>query len=332
MAYAQVLFSDHAGVGALLLLATALSPRIGLSGLTAVLLGHALVRLLALGEAAAARGRYGYNPLLVGLAVGALFEPGAGAAALLALAVVAVVFLEAALESALGAVFALPLLSLPSVFVTWLALAAAPLVGIVSRTAPSLVPEPAPDWLPGLAALYLRSLGAIFFSPSLAAGALVLAGLVLQSRIATLLSLVGFGVAAALTSSVFTLASDGALLVLCANAMLTAVALGGIWFVPQRSAFLLAAGAALLTALSTVGAHGAAQALRPAGPAPPLQRHHAGGAAGVQAAGAGRGAQGGRLRRPGRRRPTWPTTGPGWPASAPGTRSASPSPSPAGGW
>jgi murein DD-endopeptidase MepM/ murein hydrolase activator NlpD/urea transporter len=254
VAYAQVVFSDHAGVGALLLLATALSPRIGLSGLTAVLLGHALVRLLALGEAATARGRYGYNPLLAGLAVGALFEPGAGAAALLALAVVAAVFLEAALESALGAVFALPLLSLPSVFVTWLALASAPLVGIVSRTAPSPIPEPAPDWLPGLAALYLRSLGAIFFSPSLAAGALVLAGLVLQSRIATLLSLVGFGVAAALTSSVFTLASDGALLVLCANAMLTAVALGGIWFVPQRSAFLLAAGAALLTALSTVGA------------------------------------------------------------------------------
>jgi urea transporter/murein DD-endopeptidase MepM/ murein hydrolase activator NlpD len=254
LGYAQVVFSDHPGVGALLLLATALSPRVGLSGVAAVLLGQALARLLALGDAALARGRYGYNPLLAGLAVGALFEPGAGTVALLALAVVAVVFLEAALESALGGVFALPLLSLPSVLVTWLAVAAAPFIGIVARTPPALLPEAAPDWLPALAGLYLRSLGAIFFSPSLAAGALVLAGLVLFSRIATLLSLLGFGVAAALTSGVFTLASDGALLVLCANAMLTAVALGGIWFVPQRSAFLLAAGAALLTTLATVGA------------------------------------------------------------------------------
>jgi murein DD-endopeptidase MepM/ murein hydrolase activator NlpD/urea transporter len=254
LGYAQVLFSDHLGVGALLLLATALSPRVGLSGLTAVLLGQALARLLALGDAALARGRYGYNPLLAGLAVGALFEPGAGTVALLALAVVAVVFLEAALESALGGVFALPLLSLPSVLVTWLAVAAAPFIGIVAQTPPALLPEVAPDWLPPLAALYLRSLGAIFFSPSLAAGALVLAALVIFSRIATLLSLLGFAVAAALTSGVFTLASDGALLVLCANAMLTAVALGGIWFVAQPAAFLLAGGAALLTTLATVGA------------------------------------------------------------------------------
>jgi urea transporter len=254
LGYAQVLFSDHLGVGALLLLATALSPRVGLSGLAALLLGQALARLLALGDAALARGRYGYNPLLAGLAVGALFEPGAGTVALLALAVVAVVFLEAALESALGGVFALPLLSLPSVLVTWLAVAAAPFIGIVAQTPPALLPEAAPDWLPALAGLYLRSLGAIFFSPSLGTGALVLAGLLLFSRIATLLSLLGFAVAAALTSGVFTLASDGALLVLCANAMLTAVALGGIWFVPQRSAFLLAAGAALLTTLATVGA------------------------------------------------------------------------------
>ncbi|MBK9515837.1 MAG: urea transporter [Anaeromyxobacter sp.] len=254
VAYAQVLFSDHPGVGALLLLATALSPRLGLSGLTAVLLGQALARLLSLGEAATARGRYGYNPLLVGLAVGALFEPGAGAAALLALAVVAVVFLEAALESALASVFALPLLSLPSLLVTWLALAAAPLVGVVSRTAALLTHSAPPAWLPALAALYLRSLGAIFFSPTLWAGALVLGALVLHSRIATLLSLVGFGVAAALAAGVVTLASDASLLVLCANAMLTAVAVGGVWFVPQRAAFLLAAGAALLTGVATAGA------------------------------------------------------------------------------
>lgn len=254
VAYAQVLFSDHRGVGALLLLATLVAPRAGLHGLAAVALGHALVRLLSLAEAAAARGRYGYNPLLVGLAVGALFEPGPGAVALLVLAVVAVVFLEAALESSLGALFSLPLLSLPFVLVTWLALAAAPFVGIVARAPAALAPAAGPAWLPAAAALYLRSLGAVFFAPTVGAGALVLAALVLHSRIATLLTLLGFGVAAGLAGAVFTFASDGAHLVLSANAMLAAVALGGVWFVPQRSAFLLAGAAALLTGLGTAGA------------------------------------------------------------------------------
>jgi murein DD-endopeptidase MepM/ murein hydrolase activator NlpD/urea transporter len=253
-AYAQVLFADHKGVGALLFLASALSPTSGLHGLAAVLLGHALVRLLRLSQEAAAHGRYGYNPLLVGLAVGTYFEPGAGTAALLLLSVVAVVFLEAALESALGAVFYLPLLSLPFVLVTWLSLAAAPYVGILARAAPELIPPHGPAWLPDAADLYLRSLGAVFFSPSVAAGALVLAALVLHSRIAVLLTALGFGVAHGLSTFVFTFASDGALLVLNANAMLAALALGGVWFVPERAAFLLAGAAALLTSFGTAGA------------------------------------------------------------------------------
>ena len=253
-AYAQVLFADHRGVGALLLLASALSPRAGLHGLVAVLAGHGLVRLLRFSETAASHGRYGYNPLLVGLAVGTFFEPGPGTAALLLLSVVAVVFLEAALESALGAVFYLPLLSLPFVLVTWLSLAAAPYVGIVARAAPELIPAHGPAWLPEVADLFLRSLGVIFFSPTVLAGAVVLAALVLHSRIATLLTALGFAVAHALSTWVFTLASDPALLVLNANAMLAALALGGVWFVPQRAAFLLAGAAALLTSLGTAGA------------------------------------------------------------------------------
>lgn len=254
VAAAQVIFSERRLVGALLLLATLQVPRVGLHGLAGLALGQALVRLLALGDAAAARGRYGYNPLLVGLAVGALFEPGPGALALLALAVAAVVLLEAALESSLGVLLGLPLLSLPFVLVTWLALAAAPFLGIAARAAPALLPEAGPAWLPAPAALYLRALGALFFTPGLAAGAVVLAALLLHSRIATMLSLVGFAVAWLLAEEVFTFASDAALLVLCANAALAAVALGGVWFVPQPSAFLLAAGGAVLTALGTAGA------------------------------------------------------------------------------
>lgn len=254
VAYAQVLLSDRPAVGALLLLATLLAPRVGLAGLAAVALGQALARLLALGEAAVARGRYGYNPLLVGLAVGALLEPGPGALLLLALAVAAVVLLEAALESALGGLLGLPPLSLPFVLVTWLSLAAAPTLGLALRSAQALPPAPGP------ASLYLRGLGALFFQPAPLAGALVLAALLLHSRIATTLSLLGVGVAWAVSTGLPALAGDGALLLVSANAALAAMALGGSWFVPQPSAFLLAGGAALLTGL---GAAGALALLRP---------------------------------------------------------------------
>ncbi len=253
IAYAQVLFVDHPGVGAALLGATLLAPRVGLPGLAAVLLAQALVRVLHLSEAAAARGRYGTNPLLVGLAIGTWFEPGIGAAALLALAVVAAVLLEAALESSLGAVLNLPVLSVPFVLVAWLAIAAAPLVGVLGRSPPEGW-QAGPPWLPVLAVRLLRSLGAVFFAPGVAAGAVVLAALLWRSRIATLLALGGFAVAALLSRHVFAFASDTSLLVLDANAMLAAVALGGVWFVPQRAAFAFAGVAALLTSLLTAGA------------------------------------------------------------------------------
>jgi murein DD-endopeptidase MepM/ murein hydrolase activator NlpD len=93
----------------------------------------------------------------------------------------------------------------------------------------------------------------MLFSPSAAAGALVVLALLLHSRIALLLSLLGFALAWALAARVFTFASDPALLLLHANAALVAVALGGVWFVPQASSFLLAAAAVLVTALFTAG-------------------------------------------------------------------------------
>jgi murein DD-endopeptidase MepM/ murein hydrolase activator NlpD len=254
VSYGQVLFTEHRGAGALLLAATLLEPRVGLHGLAAVAVGQLLARALRLSGAAAARGHYGYNPLLVGLAVGALFEPGTGTAALLALAVAAVVIAEAALDASLGAVLGLPALSLPFLAVTWAVLAAAPLVGVVARAAPAGADAALPV-LGETGTLWLRSLGALFFVPSPAAGALVLAALLLHSRIAVLLAALGLGLASVLAGSVFTFATDGALLVLHLNAVLVAIALGGVWFVPQRSSFLLAAGAVLVAALTTAASH-----------------------------------------------------------------------------
>ncbi len=251
-AHAQVFFSRRLLVGALLLAAAMTHPAGGVAGVLAVLLSSAVVRAARLSSDHAAQGLYGYNPLLLGLALGTLFEPSRGALVLAAVAVIAVVFLQSALENALGHLFNLPALSLPFVIVALAALALATLGHGLHPAAAEALPDDG-GGLAGFLSLYLRSLGAIFFSPTLVAGALVLSALVSWSRIAAVLSLLGFSVGQFVIAQVG-VDSPMAPLVVGYNGAFAAIALGGVWFVPQRSGFVLGAVAALLASFFTMAA------------------------------------------------------------------------------
>ena len=128
--YAQILFSRSRRVGALLLLATALAPRVAVYGLAAVTLAFLVTRVFRLGDELTAEGSFGYNALLVGLGVGALFGPTPDAHVIAVVGVVTAVFMSAALYSALGATFALPPLTLPFLFVFYLVLGSARLLDV----------------------------------------------------------------------------------------------------------------------------------------------------------------------------------------------------------
>lgn len=253
--YAQIFFSECRLAGAMLLAATWLSPWAALLGLGAVLLSLAVVGMAHFSVERAGRGLYGFSPLFLGLAVGAWFEPGPGPLLALALGVVGVVFLQVSLEAALGYYLVLPPVSVPFVAVAHLVwLSSAAVAGLVH--APLAATPPASSWAVG----FLESLGAAFFQPTWLAGALVLLALVLSSRIAALLALVGYAVAAALLSVVHaSVAVPPALVGL--NAVLVAVALGGIWFVPQRASFVFAAVGAALASVLTLALWGALQPL-----------------------------------------------------------------------
>lgn len=253
--YSQVLFTRSRGVGALLLAATLIDPRNGLLGLLAVLLSMAVVRAARFSPDLMARGLYGYNPMLCGLAVGAFVEPLSTALLVLPVVVVAVVFVQTALESALGYFFNLPALSMPFVLVAFLLLAILPFLRQAQPAGlAEVLAQPPPEWLPDVVAQYLRSLGAIFFAPEVTAGVLVTAALLLYSRIGFLLSLLGFGVVRLLLGHVFVFESPLPPLVVSYNAILVAIALGGVWFVPQRSSFVFAAIAVLISSLISVAA------------------------------------------------------------------------------
>lgn len=251
--YSQIFFTRDRAVGALLLAATMVVPRNGLLGLAAVLLSLVVVRAARFSPDLMHRGLYGYNPLLCGLAVGAFVQPLPTALMILPIVIVAVVFLQTALESAIGYMFNLPVLSLPFVLVTFLLLAILPFLRDAQPAAFLAALEAAPpEWLPEVAGQYLRTLGAIFFAPEVLAGAIVATALFLYSRIGFLLSLLGFGIAWLLLQYVFVFETSLPALVVSYNAALIAIALGGVWFVPQRSSFLFAAVAVLLTTLISV--------------------------------------------------------------------------------
>lgn len=247
-AYAQVLFSRGPAVGLLLVGATLFAPARAAVGLLAVLVATATARLLGLSRDLTRDGLFGYNALLIGLAGAALYEPGATTTTLLLAAAATSVLVTAAVHSALGATFGLPALTVPFLLVTWGLTGAAPALGIAPRTAVFL----APLWSDGLPAVldgYLQAMGAVFLDPRATTGLVVVAALLLHSRVAWLLSVVGYAAGLAVVAQLTDAATPTLSLLLGFNALLVAVALGGVWFVPSPAAFLLAAAGAALGAL-----------------------------------------------------------------------------------
>jgi murein DD-endopeptidase MepM/ murein hydrolase activator NlpD len=229
-AYAALLFTEDLRVGAALAAVSLCSPQAGACGALSAMLANALARRLPLHPAPLARGAYAVSPLLLGLVLGASTAPPLALAVLLGVGTALTLALHAALEAALGQLLYLPALSLPFAAAHALLRGLAP----AGPAAPS-----GGRWLHGL--------GALLDQPTGWAGAGVALALGLSSRIGLLLWAVGAATAAAVGAALG--ASDAVSLGLELNGGLTAVALGGIWFVPQRSGVLLGAAGAALAAV-----------------------------------------------------------------------------------
>jgi len=250
--YAQIMFSSSALVGLFLLAATAVSPRLAVGGAASVALALAATRLLNLSPDNARSGLLTYNALLVGIGSSAMLPPSLTSYGLIALAVIGTVLLTAALHSAMGTTFNLPVLTLPFLLVFTMVLAAAPALGLKIQW---LVVGGGvlSGMLPARVELFLQSLGAIFFLPRADAGLLVLAGLLVHSRIAVTLALLGFSMAQAVGFSMVGEAHALMPVVLAYSFQLTSIALGGTWFVPGPASYVLAGVGSLLCGLITLG-------------------------------------------------------------------------------
>jgi len=243
--YAHILFSRSPVVGLLVVLATMVSPRAFVFGGIAVCAANGFALLFDLEKEAVEDGSYGYNALLVGLGLGQSFEATETAWLITVIAAAACVLFTSALRSLLGGLANLPSLSIPFLLVFYLILNSAGFIGLTPAAH-------AADGGGPLAVQFARSLGGLFFLPRPDAGALILLALLIHSRIGALLAMLAFGMMYLFHAAMPWLGGV-AVGVLGYNAVLMAMALGGVFFVPSPSSFGLALLGAAVSSLVAVG-------------------------------------------------------------------------------
>jgi len=239
--YGEVLFISRPWVGVVFLGLSFLYPNMALMGLVAVLASYLFARAIGLKKGFLDSGFYTYNPLLVGFAIGRVFELGLLSLFFTLIASVVTFALTIALNHFFTHLFKLPILSLPFVISGSLVFLAARkysglFVGYLYPTRTPVWELGLPFWLEG----YFKSLGAIFFMPQVMVGMILALTIFLVSRIWFLLSLAGY-----FSGSLVTGLMTGSMQLSFAdynhfNFILIAMSLGGVFLIPSPKSYLLA--------------------------------------------------------------------------------------------
>ncbi len=252
--YAQVFFSDNKVFAAVLLFVTFVDFYTGLFGLISVLIAISMAHWIGFDQFKIRQGYYGFNALLVGLGMGIYFQPGLLLILMVILAAILTLFISVTLEGVIGK-YALPYLSLPFVLALWAIMLASRefhALGLNERGIYTLnelyilgghTLVRLYEWwgqvpLPPSVRSYLLSLGAIFFQFNLFTGVLVAIGLLIYSRIAFTLSLLGFYTAFLFYMLIGASFSEVGYSYIGFNYILSAIAIGGYFIIPNRSSYL----------------------------------------------------------------------------------------------
>jgi urea transporter/murein DD-endopeptidase MepM/ murein hydrolase activator NlpD len=252
--YAQIFFSNSRVFSVILMVVSFFDFWAGFSGLLAVMVTNFMAYLIGFNRINIKKGYYGFNSLLVGLGLGVFYQPGAEFFIVLVFAALLTLFLTLMIEGVVGK-YGLPFLSLSFLLGTWLvSLATRQFTALhVSERGIYMTNEmymlgglrmvTSYNWLANLGLhesvrLYFTSLGAIFFQYHLFAGILIAMGLLIYSRIAFILSLVGFFSAWAYYMFIGADIHELSYSYIGFNFILTSIAIGGFFIIPSKWSFL----------------------------------------------------------------------------------------------
>lgn len=229
---------------------TLLNLHVGLAGLLAVLAAFAFARLIRMDRAFLESGYYTYNPLLVGLSLGHLFQFTPLTAFLVIAAGILTLLVTISLAHIFLTYLRLPILSLPFVVVSTIAYMASLRYSNLLHNAAPLPPLLTDTFgLPAWAAGFFRAWGALLFTPSVLVGALFSLIVLGRSRILFLLGVVGYFVGATMRRFMLGSPTQAYEDLLNFNFILIAMAVGGVFMVPSARSYLIAA---IAVAISTL--------------------------------------------------------------------------------
>lgn len=250
--YAQVFFANSKSLGILLLLVSFFDFGGGMGSVLAVLIAQFACLFLFLGHEQIRDGSLTYNSLMVGTAIGFSFEWNVYLLALILIASLLTLFITVWFRRILGK-YGLPFLSIPFLLGVWAVYSGAPnfaLLKLAPKNSTTLF-EAWPQlftacstwitslWYGNFLHLFFRSIGAIFFQYNDLAGIIIFIGLLFHSRIAALLAVYSFSVGYAFYMLLSADFSNLIYAYIGFNFILTGIALGGFFIVPNKRSFLL---------------------------------------------------------------------------------------------
>jgi urea transporter/murein DD-endopeptidase MepM/ murein hydrolase activator NlpD len=267
--YPQVFFSKSKLLAILLILLTFLDPYTGIGGLVCIISANSAAYFIGLNTNKISSGLFGFNALLVGLGIGSYYSPSWELYTVIAFSGLLALLITIALEGIIGKYY-LPFLSIPFLLTLWIIQLASHefnALGISERGVYFMnelysiggkdLVDLYTQWnlviIPVSIKTYLLSLGAIFFQENFIAGILISIGLLIYSRIAFSLSLIGFYAAYFFFILIGSDITQANYTYIGFNFILTSIAIGGFFMVPSRNSYLWAILVIPITALITIG-------------------------------------------------------------------------------
>ncbi len=239
--YADVFFLPAVSLGVIIFTLTLVYPAMALAGIIAVAAAYGFARLVRMEKQFLESGYYTYNPLLVGLSLGYLFQFSALTAFFIACAGVMTFLVTVFLSNVFLTYLRLPILSLPFVVVSSVAyLASARYSDLAVRlhadTAILTTDFGMPFWLSG----FFKAFGAVLFMPSVVVGVVLSVVVLRHSRVQFLLALLGYYTGAAIRALMVGSAALAFADLNNFNFIFIAMAVGGVFLIPSRTSYLLA--------------------------------------------------------------------------------------------
>ena len=252
--YSSIFFFNNKLLASVILLITFFNFFAGLSGLLAVIVVVLIANSMGFDKIQLKSGVYSFNALLTGIGMGTFFDPGWVFFSLLLLAALLTLILSVTLGGWLYK-YGLPFLSIPFVITFWFIVLPSSQfenLGLTQRNIYWMNEVYAiggnsmlnflqiMDTLPvhKMVDIYLRSMSSIFFQDNLIAGLLIALALLICSRIAFSLSVIGFIAAYIFAKFSGSAAASITYYNIGANYVMVAIAIGGFFVIPSKYSYL----------------------------------------------------------------------------------------------